>query len=68
LRDLNRWQAPQPIFGIVLGDDGAFADFSTVQSARFKFFVCLGPAWTITFAKLGNAHRSLPRALVLLAL
>ena len=57
---------PQPIFGIIFGDNGALSDFSTTQAPALKFLICFGSANAVAFAELGNAHCSLPSSALLL--
>ena len=57
---------PQPIFGIIFGDNGTFADFSTTQAPALKFLICFGLARAVAFTELGNAHCPLPSSALLL--
>jgi hypothetical protein len=57
---------PQPIFGIIFGDNGTPANFSTAQAPAFEFRICCGSAGAVAFAELGNAHRPLQSSMLLL--
>jgi hypothetical protein len=65
-RTPNHWQSLQPVFRIIFSNDGALSDFSSAQAARFEFLIGFGSTRTVTFAELGNAHRSLQSTALLL--
>jgi hypothetical protein len=47
---------PEPLFGIIFGDNGAFSDFSTAQPPRFEFFIDLSSTEAVDLGELLNAE------------